>query len=56
MQASLGKMSTSKMFNWRDRAAHSVEQTVPASLEIGEAIATRRTQTAKRCLADAAGQ
>ena len=35
MQASLGRMSTSKMFNWPDRAANSVEQTVALSLEIG---------------------
>ena len=41
MQPSLGKMSAYKMFNWRDRAASSVEQSVAAFLEIGEAIATR---------------
>jgi hypothetical protein len=39
-------MSAYKMFNWRDRAASSVEQTVAAFLEIGEAIATRWIQTA----------
>jgi hypothetical protein len=50
MQPSLGKMSAYKMFNWRDRAASSVEQTVAAFLEIGEAIATRWIQTAKGVL------
>jgi hypothetical protein len=50
MQPSLGKMSAYKMFNWRDRAASSVEQTVVAFLEIGEAIATRWIQTAKGVL------
>ena len=43
-------MSAYKMFNWRDRAASSVEQTVAAFLEIGEAIATRWIQTAKGVL------
>jgi hypothetical protein len=43
-------MSAYKMFNWRDRAANSVEQTVAAFLEIGEAIATRWIQTAKGVL------
>jgi len=47
MQPSLGKMSVYKMFNWRDRAAGSVEQTVAAFLEVGEAVATRWIQTAK---------
>ncbi len=50
MQPSLGKMSAYKMFNWRDRAASSVEQTVAAFLEVGEAIATRWIQTAKGVL------
>lgn len=50
MQPSLGKMSAYKMFNWRDRAASSVEQTVAVFLEIGEAIATRWIQTAKGVL------
>jgi hypothetical protein len=50
MQPSLGKMSAYKMFNWRDRAASSVEQTVVAFLEIGEAIATRWIQTAQGVL------
>ena len=50
MQPSLGKMSAYKIFNWRDRAASSVEQTVVAFLEIGEAIATRWIQTAKGVL------
>jgi len=50
MQPTLGKMSAYKMFSWRDRAASSVEQTVVAFLEIGEAIATRWVQTAKGVL------
>jgi hypothetical protein len=50
MQPSLGKMSAYRMFDWRDRAASSVEQTVAAFLEIGEAIATRWIQTAKGVL------
>ena len=50
MQPSLGKMSAYKMFNWRDRAASSVEHTVAAFLEVGEAIATRWIQTAKGVL------
>ena len=50
MQPSLGKMSAYQMFNWRDRAASSVEQTVAAFLEIGEAIATRWIQTTKGVL------
>src|SRR5580658_6977509 len=50
MQPSLGKMSAYKMFNWRDRAASSVEQTVVAFLEIGEAIATRWIETRKGVL------
>jgi hypothetical protein len=43
-------MSAYKMFNWRDRAASSVEQTVAAFLDVGEAIATRWIQTAKGVL------
>ena len=50
MQPSLGKMSAYKMLDWRDRAASSVEQTVSAFLEVGEAIATRWIQTAKGVL------
>jgi hypothetical protein len=50
MQPSLGKMSAYKMFNWRDQAAGSVEQTVAAFLEVGEAVATRWIQTAKGVL------
>jgi hypothetical protein len=50
MQPSLGKISAYKMFNWRDRAASSVEQTVAAFLEIGEAIATRWIETRKGVL------
>lgn len=47
MQPSLGKMSAFKILDWQDRAASSIEQTVAAFLEIGEAIATRWIQTAK---------
>lgn len=50
MQLSLGKMSAYKMFNWQDRAANSVEKTVAAFLEIGEAIATRWIETRKGVL------
>lgn len=50
MQPSLGKMSAYKMFNWQDREANSLEQTIAAFLEIGEAIATRWIQTSKGVL------
>jgi hypothetical protein len=50
MQSSLGKMSVYKSVNWQDRTASSLEQTVAAFLEIGEAIATRWIQTAKGVL------
>ena len=50
MQQSLGKMSAYKILNWQDQAASSIEQTVAAFLEIGEAIATRWIQTAKGVL------
>jgi hypothetical protein len=50
MQPSLGKMSAYRVFNWRDRAASSVEQTVAAFLEIGEAVATRWIETRKGVL------
>jgi hypothetical protein len=50
MQRSLGKMSAHKMFNWRDRAANTIQQTVSAFLEVGEAIATRWIQTPKGVL------
>ena len=50
MQRSLGKMSVYKMFNWRDRVASSIQQTVQAFLEVGEAIATRWIQTPKGVL------
>jgi len=36
MQRSLGKMSAHKMFNWRDRVANTIQQTVSAFLEVGE--------------------
>ena len=47
MPRSLGKMSAYKLFNWRDRAANTVLETVQAFLELGEAVATRRIQTRK---------
>ena len=50
MQPSLGKMSAYQMFSWQDRAANSVEQTVAAFLEMGEAIATRWIETRKGVL------
>jgi hypothetical protein len=50
MQQSLGKMSAYQILDWQDRAANSIEQTVAAFLEIGEAIATRWIQTAKGVL------
>jgi hypothetical protein len=43
-------MSSYKLFNWQDRAANSLEQTIAAFLEIGEAIATRWIQTSKGVL------
>jgi len=43
-------MSAYKILNWQDRAASSIEQTVAAFLEIGEAIATRWIQTSKGVL------
>ena len=50
MQPSLGKMSAYKMFNWRDRAASTIQQTVSVFLELGEAIATRWIETQKAVL------
>lgn len=50
MQSSLGRMSAYKILNWQDRATGSIEQTVAAFLEIGEAIATRWIETAKGVL------
>lgn len=50
MEQSLGKVSAFKILNWQDRAASSLEQTVAAFLEIGEAIAARWIQTAKGVL------
>ena len=47
MPRSLGKMSAYKLFNWRDRAANTVLETVQAFLELGEAVATRWIQTRK---------
>jgi hypothetical protein len=39
MTRSLGKMSVYKLFNWRDSAANTIQQTVQAFLELGEAVA-----------------
>jgi len=50
MQLSLGKMSACKMFNGRDDAADSIEQTVAAFLALGDAIATRWIETRKGVL------
>jgi hypothetical protein len=50
MQRSLGKMSAYKMFNWRDRTASTIQQTISDFLEVGEAIATRWIQTPKGVL------
>jgi hypothetical protein len=47
---SLGKMSAYKMFNWQDHVASSLEQTVAAFLELGDAIATRWIETSKGVL------
>ena len=47
MPRSLGKMSAYKLFNWRDRAANTILETVQAFLELGEAVATRWIQTRK---------
>lgn len=50
MRTSLGKLSAYKMFSWRDQSAGSVERTVAAFLEVGEAIATRWIETRKGVL------
>ena len=50
MQRSLGKMCAYHMFDWRDRACDTIQQTVAAFLKIGEAIATRWIQTPKGVL------
>ena len=47
MPRSLGKMSAYKLFNWRNRAANTIQQPVQAFLEIGEAVATRWIETRK---------
>lgn len=47
MKRSIGKMSVYKMFDWRDRACDSLQQTVDEFLALGEAIATRWIQTTK---------
>jgi hypothetical protein len=40
-------MSVYTLCNWRDSAAHTIQQTVQAFLELGEAVATRWIQTRK---------
>lgn len=50
MQPSLGKLSAYKILDWQDRGVSSIDQTVAAFLEIGEAIAARWIQTAKGLL------
>jgi hypothetical protein len=40
-------MSVYKMFDWRDHASDSLQQTVDDFLALGEAIATRWIQTTK---------
>jgi hypothetical protein len=47
MHRSLGKMTVHQLFDWRNRASDSIQQTVGEFLEIGDAIATRWIQTAK---------
>ena len=47
MQRSLGKMSVHPLFDWRNHASHSIQQTVSDFLSLGDAIATRWIQTAK---------
>ena len=47
MPRSLGKMSVYKLFNWRDRTANTIQETVQAFLALGEAVATRWIQTRK---------
>lgn len=50
MELSLGKLSAYKILNWQDRASSTIEETVAAFLEIGEAIATRWIQTPRGVL------
>lgn len=50
MQPTLGKMSVCQIFDCRDDAAGSIEQTVAAFLEVGDAIATRWIETRKGVL------
>lgn len=50
MQFSLGNMSASKIIDCRDDAAGSIEETVAAFLELGDAIATRWIETRKGVL------
>lgn len=50
MQLSLGRMTASKILDWRDQAAGSINEIVAAFLELGEAIATRWIETRKGVL------
>src|SRR6266851_6160990 len=47
MHRSLGKMTVHQLFDWRNRASDSIQQTVAEFLELGDAHATRWIQTAK---------
>ena len=55
MQRSLGKMTVHQLFDWRNRASDSIQQTVAEFLELGDAIATRWIQNCKRPDAPADG-
>ena len=47
MQRSLGKMSVHHLFDWRNCANDTIQHTVAAFLNLGEAVATRWIQTPK---------
>lgn len=47
MPRSLGKMSAYHLFDWRNAASSTIQETVAEFLELGEAIATRWIQTPK---------
>ncbi len=47
MQRSLGKMSVYHLFDWRNCANDTIQHTVTAFLNLGEAIAARWIQTPK---------
>ena len=55
MTRSLGKMFAYRMFDWRNSVTGTIQQTVAAFLELGEAIATRWIQTPKGRSAPADG-